>query len=143
MPISRILILTGSVAAFLLMLTSVTASQEFVYAPESAWRESSDDGEEVAVAVWRAQQSAVAQIQKPASDDSSSSETAASTSSVATTSSAPAQTSSASAATSSAPAQTSSLPVLSDDEWWNINPWGDRDDEDRRKKKKGRDGDDD
>lgn len=154
MPLSRILILTGSVAAFVLMLTSVTASQEFVYAPDSAWRTSNDDAKEaVAVAAWRAQRSDVARTGgAPASATPAASPQGAATGT---------DTSSKTAgATSSRPAQTvssvnaqppaSSAGTIIDDPWWkDLNPFGDDgdgddddddDDSDDGRKKKGRKG---
>lgn len=147
MPISRILILAGASFAFLLMITSVTSSSEFVYAPESTWKTVNDREQDVAVAAWRSQQSAsvptkmVPTAQVVATEDSGDD---ASSSSVA------AAPDPASSSSSSVEAVESSSSSAADSPWWEdvIPDWGDdRDDDDgdrgdrnrRDKDRKGRD----
>jgi hypothetical protein len=137
MPYSRILILGGAACAFLLMLTTVTASSDFMYAPESAWRTSSDARQDVAVAAWRAQTAQSASVTRQASSapsvsvsspDAQASSTPAAASSQPASSPAPASSESA---VSSAPTVADPLP-----DWWQPD---DKDGGRKGKDKKGRD----
>ncbi len=159
MPVSRILILTGAAGAFLLMLTSVTTSQEFVYAPESEWRGVSEgSAEAVAVAAWRSQGATIAQV--PTASAAATSENDDGSASSAPVVSDGAVSSNGTIASSAAktPSSASEDPSFTFEQrglWWErFNPFSDdghdddRDDNDRgdkkgKKHRGDRDGDDD
>lgn len=132
---SRILILAAASFAFLLMLTTVTASNDFLYAPESTWRTSSDAAQDIAVAAWRSQTrtSAAAATTSSAQTDPSSEPAASSTAA----SSTPAVSSDPAPSTSSASSVDDDLPDWVPD-WWNRDDDGGRGGRDKDKGRKGR-----
>jgi hypothetical protein len=133
MPLSRILLLAAASCAFLLMLSSVTASSDFLYAPESAWKASSDSAQDVAVAAWESRTSrSAAPVSSASSAGDSSSVPAPHASSAPAASSSP--------TVSSAPAP-SSAPSSVDDgvPKWAKDWWKRFGDDKERKGRKGRD----
>ena len=140
MSFTRIALLAGASVAFVFMLATVTANSEFVYAPESTWKEARDAGQDIAVAAWRSQNSI------PAPTATSRIPTVSDASSSAQASSAPVASSAAPTASSASamPAQSSSMDDGGDEfpdwarEWWERFGDGDGDDRGDRKGRKGK-----
>jgi hypothetical protein len=120
MSVYRILALVAVLFAFVLMLSSVTASSDFVYAPESTWKTSVDQGQDEAIAAWRSARSVSATASSAHPDDGArrSSVASVSVSSSATASSvAPVSSVTSSASSSSTSVGGGVLPDWMQD-WW-------------------------
>ena len=121
MNYTRIALLAGAATAFLFMLVNVTASNDFVYAPESSWKEKRDVAQDVAVAAWRSQQPTSPAASAAMSRIPPQASSAAQSSAPGTASSAPADDAASSAP--AAVAQSSSADAGADipdwaEEWW-------------------------